>query len=103
MFKGIISNFILLFKAKLEPQTSTPLKFAFNIDESQSKQYFKSENSRGTRFLSCNAVALLSDWFHENRDYPYPDDATTDFLAKKAGWYFKIILNHLIYKLIIFF
>lgn len=43
------------------------------------------ENQKATRFLSNKAVALLNKWFIENRDYPYPDEATTDLLAKEAG------------------
>lgn len=93
------------------PHTSTPLKPEYNYLQNYSRENNDlsqnncqdEQNQKGTRFLGTKAVAVLNDWFHENRDYPYPDDATTDFLAKKAGWYFKIILNHLIYKLIIFF
>ena len=93
------------------PQTSTPVKLPLYFLDKMVKaesvpsgptgaclanehsklieqnNYVKEENAncnKGTRFLSSKAVALLSQWFQENRDYPYPDEMTTDYLAKQA-------------------
>ena len=75
------------------PQTSTPLKLPISFLENMTylnAGQVKCEPSReenlikGTRFLSTKAVSLLNQWFQENRDYPYPDECTTDFLAKQA-------------------
>lgn len=52
-----------------------------------------------TRFLGSKAVAILNRWFVENNDYPYPNENTTDWLAKQAGnfkekiFYFDMIKN----------
>jgi hypothetical protein len=43
------------------------------------------DGQKGTRFLSTKAVSLLNKWFAENREYPYPDELTTDLLARDAG------------------
>jgi hypothetical protein len=43
------------------------------------------DGQKGTRFLSTKAVSLLNKWFAENREYPYPDELTTDMLAREAG------------------
>lgn len=40
---------------------------------------------RGTRFLGARAVAILNRWFIDNHNYPYPNEATTDWLAHQAG------------------
>ncbi len=48
----------------------------------------KEENSseeKSTRFLGNTAVSILLQWFHQNKDYPYPDEATTDQLAREAS------------------
>ena len=37
------------------------------------------------KFLGNSAVAILLQWFHSNKDYPYPDETTTDRLAKEAS------------------
>ncbi len=89
--------------AKLQlyvPQTSTPLKIPAGFiekmtyvnessrdgNDNQGEHYMVKDEalSKGTRFLSTKAVSILNHWFQENRDYPYPDEATTDFLAKQA-------------------
>jgi hypothetical protein len=74
------------------PQTSTPLKLAIahflqkNKDGNfQVKETFQDHNQRGTRFLGARAVSILNKWFNENKEYPYPDDATADYLARDAG------------------
>ena len=71
------------------PHTSTPLKPEYNFSQNSSEEsnynYNDEQNQKGTRFLGSKAVNVLNNWFHENRDYPYPDDATTDYLAKSAG------------------
>jgi len=36
------------------------------------------------RFLGAKAVSLLNKWFMENKEYPYPDETTTNQLAKEA-------------------
>lgn len=78
---------------KYVPQTSTPLKLPIGFLENMAYMNggkVKCEPNReenlikGTRFLSTKAVSLLNQWFQENRDYPYPDECTTDFLAKQA-------------------
>jgi len=82
------------------PQTSTPLKLpsgfienmvyvneSSRIANNNQTQHFTTKEealNKGTRFLSTKAVSMLNHWFQENRDYPYPDEATTDFLAKQA-------------------
>ncbi|RNA25745.1 Pre-B-cell leukemia transcription factor 4, partial [Brachionus plicatilis] len=74
-------------KMILEPQTSTPLKIPTNFLANQGEQMVKQEAKDGqksTRFLSNRAVSLLNKWFIENRDYPYPDEQTTDYLAREA-------------------
>ena len=43
------------------------------------------DQSKATRFLGNMAVSILSKWFHQNKDYPYPDEATTDQLAREAS------------------
>jgi hypothetical protein len=50
-----------------------------------SNQNGNNNNKKGARFLSAKAVLILNKWFQENRDYPYPDEATTDRLAHEAG------------------
>ena len=35
--------------------------------------------------LMNHLYSILNKWFIENKDYPYPDEATTDYLAKDAG------------------
>lgn len=37
------------------------------------------------KFLGNSAVAILLQWFHSNKDYPYPDEATTERLANEAS------------------
>jgi hypothetical protein len=46
---------------------------------------YSDDGQKGTRFLSTKAVSLLNKWFAENREYPYPDEITTDLLAREAG------------------
>ena len=83
--------------------TSTPLKFETDFSTQsiyKTKNDFKTEvmtqididnNSCDSqqksirKFLGNNAVAILLQWFHSNKDYPYPDEATTDRLAKEAS------------------
>lgn len=40
---------------------------------------------KGTRFLGTRAVAILNRWFIDNQGYPYPNESTTDWLARQAG------------------
>lgn len=42
-------------------------------------------NTRGNRFFPENAVDILSKWFIDNQDYPYPDETTTNCLATEAN------------------
>ena len=94
------------------PNTSTPLKPEYNYMPSSSEDnsdmnHHDDPSQKGTRFLGTKAVSILNKWFHENRDYPYPDDATTDFLANQAGKLkeieFKLILSsYLIFKYFFF-
>lgn len=40
---------------------------------------------KANRFFPSNAVDILKNWFYNNLDYPYPDEITTNMLAKKAS------------------
>lgn len=74
------------------PQTSTPLRLPISyLDQmtyatsTPEQKTTRDDNLiKGTRFLSTKAVSMLNHWFQENRDYPYPDENTTDYLAKQA-------------------
>lgn len=74
------------------PQTSTPLRLpvsyldqmAYATSTPEQKTSRDENLIKGTRFLSTKAVSMLNHWFQENRDYPYPDENTTDYLAKQA-------------------
>ena len=66
------------------PQTSTPLKPEYHFAQNDSEEHHE-ENQKGTRFLGMKAVAVLNKWFEENKGYPYPDEPTTDMIAKMAG------------------
>ncbi len=87
---------------EIPPNTSTPLKFDSDYFLPNNKNNCKTEamthieavdnNSSGDaqqksvrKFLGNSAVAILLQWFHSNKDYPYPDEATTDRLAKEAS------------------
>ena len=41
-------------------------------------------SAKGTRFLGAKAVAILNQWLIDNKNYTYPDENTTDFLAHQA-------------------
>jgi hypothetical protein len=43
------------------------------------------KKSRGNRFFPDNVVEVLNKWFFDNQDYPYPDEQTTNWLAKEAS------------------
>ena len=49
------------------------------------KDYHENGGEKGTRFLGAKAVNILNKWFMENREYPYPNEATTDWLARQAS------------------
>ncbi|RNA25746.1 Pre-B-cell leukemia transcription factor 4, partial [Brachionus plicatilis] len=68
------------------PNTSTPLKLVQELFQKdyQDDSSLQESNSKGTRFLGSKAVSILNKWFIENRDYPYPDEQTTDYLAREA-------------------
>jgi hypothetical protein len=38
-----------------------------------------------SRFLGVKAVSILNQWLIDNKNYPYPDESTTDYLAQQAG------------------
>ena len=100
--KFFIFLIILLLFLEIPPNTSTPLKFDCDYFLPNNKNNCKTEamthieavdnNSSGDaqqksvrKFLGNSAVAILLQWFHSNKDYPYPDEATTDRLAKEAS------------------
>jgi hypothetical protein len=37
-----------------------------------------------SRFLGVKAVSILNQWLIDNKNYPYPDESTTDYLAQQA-------------------
>lgn len=49
------------------------------------KDYHENGGEKGTRFLGAKAVNILNKWFMENREYPYPNETTTDWLARQAS------------------
>jgi hypothetical protein len=50
------------------------------------------KSKKSTRFLGNRAVSILQKWFNNNKEYPYPDDANTDKLAREASMYNKLQL-----------
>jgi hypothetical protein len=74
-----------MFLVSQAPTTSTPLKSSMNYEFKQESPQDNNDNQKATRFLGNNAVAILQNWFQENKDYPYPDDATTEKLAQQAS------------------
>lgn len=43
------------------------------------------ETRRSTKHLGSEVVAVLMEWFDQNRSHPYPDPSTKQLLAEKAG------------------
>ena len=85
-FNNYIKNLFFHKVSQEIPNTSTPLKFVHELFKKnyQNDTSLQETNSKGTRFLGSKAVSVLNKWFIENRDYPYPDEQTTDYLAREA-------------------
>ena len=57
--------------------------FLDSSDISPNDQGYGSAQKR--RFLSTSAIQILSDWYSEHLDHPYPDEEDVEELAKKAS------------------
>jgi hypothetical protein len=62
------------------PNPGTSLNFDLSVNCGGNSN----NSNRTNRFFPDAVVDILNKWFYENLDYPYPDEAMTNFLAKEA-------------------